>query len=103
MMIIQLAHFSWMDIDFPLPFEHDHTHPRATPTIPKAMRAVSAPRPPLWVAQLLTSFLHVLVSEMFPVATSPDDVIVQEVSLSVAIMVVDGSLLFILAKEKGKV
>ena len=96
-------HLSWMDIDFLLPFEHDHTHPRATPTIPKAMRAVSAPRPPLRAAQLLTSFLQVLVSEMFPVANSPDDVIVQEVSLSVAIMVVVGSLLFVLAKEKGKV
>ena len=74
MMIIQLAHLSWMDIDFPLPFEHDHTHPRvtptnprATPTIPKAIRTASAPRPPLRAAQLLTSFLHVLVSEIFPV------------------------------------
>ena len=76
MMIIQLAHLSWMDIEFPLPFEHDHTHPRATPTIPKAMRAASAPRPPLRAAQLFTSLLHVLVSEMFPIVTSPDGVIV---------------------------
>ena len=85
MMIIQLAHLSWMDIDFPLPFEHDHTHPRTTPTTPKAMRATSAPRPPLRAAQLLTSFLHVLV---------------QEVSLCVTIVVVVVSLL---AKEKGKI
>ena len=91
MRIIQLTHLSWMDIDFPLPFEHDHTHPRATPTIPRAMRAASAPRPPLRAAQLLTSFLHVLVSEIFPVVTGPDGVIVQEVSLCVTIMVVDGS------------
>ena len=40
---------------------------------------------------------------MFPVVASPDDVIVQEVSFCVAIMVVVGSLLFVLAKEKGKV
>ena len=67
------------------------------------MRAASAPRPPLRAAQLFTSFLDVLVSEMFPVVASPGGVTVQEVSLCATIMVVVGSLFVRLAKEKGKI